>query len=135
MMRFRSLVAVVLFSVSCSHRPVPATSMVADDLEAYAKGPIFADPSLSGDLEIGQIEAARTESGRLRISIPFHNVSGERLQILCRVTFKDAAGNALPGDVTSDLYVGVPVGLTRKTVTSLKSAAKHYEVQVRRYEQ
>lgn len=131
---YGSLLASLLLA-ACSHRPIPAPGVGPDDVKAYAGGPILADPSLAGDLEIGQIEAARSDGGRLRITIPFHNVSGDRLQLLYRVAFLDAAGNALPGDVTTDLYVSAPVGLTRKVVTSLKSAAVRYEVQVRRYEQ
>lgn len=120
---------------ACSHRPIPAPGMPTDDLEAISSGPILADPSLSGELEIGQIQAMRTDTDRLRITIPLNNVSGERLQLLCKVVFKDGAGVAIPGDETSHQYVSAPIGLTRKSFTSLKPQATKYEVQIRRYEQ
>lgn len=122
-----------LVLASCSHRPVSASGIPIDDLEAYAAGPIFADPTLSASLEIGQIRAQRTRGDLLQITVPFHNVSGERLEVLCKVIFKDAAGVALPGDLTGYQYQGLPVGLTHKHFTSLKTQASRYEVHIRRF--
>ncbi len=129
-----ALALLSLWSVSCSHRPIGGTAMADDDVRTKDRGPVFADPSLDGDLEVGTVQASRVPgAGKLRLQIPLHNVSGAYLPLLVRVVFKDDAGQVLLGDETPWENVGVPVGTHYHSVTSLKELATRYEVHIRRY--
>lgn len=127
--------ALVAMLTACSHRPIGARGIPAEDLREQGAGPMFADPSLDGDLELGPVQATRLSTGKLRIRMQLQNVSGERLEVLIKVTFEDEAGNVIEGDETPYEYVGLPVGSSWHSATSLRSHASRYKIQVRRYEQ
>jgi len=137
MKAFRRLSLVLLFTgallASCSHRPIGAPGIPPDDLREQAAGPMFDDPSLSGDLEVGAVQASRLPSGKLRLQVPLQNVSGERLEIEIKVVFKDESGNLIQGDETTYQYLGLGVGMTWHTVTSLRQQASRYSIHIRRH--
>lgn len=132
LIRFSVLFVLGVLPAACSYRPIGARGIPPEDLRQLRAGPVFADPSLDGDLEVGAVVATRLETGKLRVRIPLQNVSGERLEVGIKVTFADEGGRGIEGDETPYEYVGLPVGLSWHTVTSLKSLASTYKIQIRR---
>jgi hypothetical protein len=135
-MKLRQLVSIVVacgLSIACSTRPASAPAIPQEDLDNQALGPVFEDPSLSSDLEVGQVQAVRLPTGKLRLNIPLQNILGDRLEIQVKVVFKDETGMVIQGDETSYQYLGLGPGSHWHNVTSLRQNASKYSIHIRRH--
>lgn|GEM_PF-2825712 len=123
----------LLAAGGCVPLPVPGPGLPLVDGRSVREGPVLVDPTLMGSLEVGTVREDRLDSGRLRLVIPLRNLGGERLELLVKVVFKDAKGFVIPGDETPRTYVAVPRGTVHHTVTSFRSLAERFEVEIERY--
>jgi len=126
------LASTLLASFGCSStRPIPAPGVSPADLRSEMTGPVM-DPSLAGAIEVGTTQSRRLPSGKLEVTVPLRNISGEPLEVFVKVTFLDENGFVIPYDETPRTTLILPRGPYSYRVTSFKTQAARFRVYIDR---
>jgi hypothetical protein len=130
------LVALVLFLTVTLAACAPhkrAGGIAPEELADMRSGPILVEASLGGALRVGEVEATRLDSGKLKLVVPLHNRHDTILPTQIKVSFKDEGGRQISGDETTWEVLLLAQGVTNHTVRSLRQKASRYHIKIRRH--